>query len=129
MEKFINTAGGKIVCLRCQAKSSRSKIQCSKPALKKSPTQKCQFHGGGGHTADALKNIAAAKVTHGQTTKEAKRQYGRDTAFLRELEDALHLLGAVQGPKTRGRKPSGYRPVRTQADLIRLFKERQLHCV
>ncbi len=34
--KYLITAGGKIVCLRCTAKSKRTKLQCAKPALKAS---------------------------------------------------------------------------------------------
>jgi hypothetical protein len=40
------TAGNKITCARCTAKSKRSGEQCKKPALKASRTQKCEFHGG-----------------------------------------------------------------------------------
>ena len=46
MESSLLTAGGKISCLRCTAKSTRTKLQCGRPALKASKTQKCQFHGG-----------------------------------------------------------------------------------
>ena len=45
--QIINTAGGRIRCARCTAQSSRTKLQCGRPALKTSKTQKCQFHGGG----------------------------------------------------------------------------------
>ena len=46
MEKFLLTAGGRITCLRCTAKSVRSGNQCLKPSLKSSRTQKCSTHGG-----------------------------------------------------------------------------------
>ena len=128
-ERYIATAGGRITCLRCTAKSGRTKQQCRKPALKTSRTQKCATHCGRGHTSDALAWIAKAHTTHGQTTKAAKEQSRIDSAMLREFEDALQFLGIAQGPKTRGRKPAGYKPVRTQADLVRMFKERCLHTV
>lgn len=129
LDKTLSTAGGKILCRRCLAHSVRTKVQCAKPAVKSSANQKCQSHGGRIHTPDALARITKAHVTHGQTTKQAKEQYRQDAALLRELEDALHFLGIAHGPRTRGRKPAEYRPISTQADLIRLFKERQLHCV
>lgn len=128
-ERYIVLAGGRIRCLRCSARSGRTKQQCRKPAVRASRTQKCATHGGRGHTADALARIAKAHTTHGQTTKAAKEQSRIDSAMLREMEDALHFLGVAQGPKSRGRKPAGYKPVRTQADLARMFKERSLHTV
>ena len=125
-EMYLVTAAGRITCLRCSAKSSRSGLQCKKPALKVSSTQKCGFHGGKPHTAETLRRIAQANTTHGESSKAAKEQFKDDSAMVRQLEDALHILGVTHGPKTRGRKPRGYKPVRTQADLIRLFKEMPL---
>ena len=48
--QYLQTAGGKITCLRCTAQSSRTKLQCGRPAIKTSRTQKCQFHGGRPHS-------------------------------------------------------------------------------
>lgn len=45
-EMFLVTAGGQIKCLRCVAKSSRTGVQCGRPALDSSKNQKCQYHGG-----------------------------------------------------------------------------------
>ena len=47
--KYLFTGGGKITCLRCTAKSTLTKMQCGRPAIKTSRTQKCQFHGGRPH--------------------------------------------------------------------------------
>ena len=52
--QYLQTAGGKITCLRCTAKSTRTKLQCGRPAIKTSRTQKCQYHGGRPHTAETL---------------------------------------------------------------------------
>ena len=127
-ELYLVTAGGRINCLRCTAQSIRTKSQCKKPALKISRTQKCGFHGGRPHSDETLRRIAEANTIHGESSKAAKEKYSDDSALIHELEDALYVLKMAEGPRTRGRKPSGYRPVRTQDDLIRLFKERQLHC-
>lgn len=129
MAFFLLTAGGRISCKRCLAVSVRTKAQCLKPALKNSKTQKCQFHGGRSHTPEVLARISRAVTKHAQTTKQAKEQYRLDSALLRALEDALLVLALAHGPRTRGRKPRGYKPVRTQADLIRLFKEMPLRYV
>ena len=44
----------KISCLCCLAKSSRSKLQCDRPAIKTSRTLKCQFQGGRLHPKEHL---------------------------------------------------------------------------
>jgi hypothetical protein len=78
--KYLQTAGGKITCLRCQAKSTRTKMQCGRPALTISSKQLCQYHGGRPHTAETLKRISEANTLHGQSTKSAKEQYRHDSA-------------------------------------------------
>jgi hypothetical protein len=126
-EQYLVTAGGKIRCLRCTARSTRSKRQCAKPALKSSTTQKCQVHGGRPHSADVLRRIAEANTLHGESTKAAKQKYRDDSVLLHELEDALYVLGMVEGLRTRGRKPGGYRGARNKADVIRVIRDRVLH--
>ena len=128
-QQYLVTGGGKIVCLRCTAQSSRTKMQCGRPAIKASRTQKCQFHGGRPHTAEVIKCISEANTIHGQATKEAKEQYRHDSSLIRELEDAIGVLKMGEGPRIRGPKPKGYKPVRTQADVVRMIQERLLHIV
>ena len=127
--KYLATGGGKITCLRCTAKSSRTKEQCGRPAIKTSRTQKCQYHGGRPHTAETLRRISEANTLHGQSTKVAKEQYRHDSALMHELEDAVHVLKMGEGPRIRGPKPKGYKPVMTQADVVRMIQERLLHIV
>ena len=128
-EQFLLTGGGNIKCLRCTAKSSRTKLQCGRPAIKISRTQKCQYHGGRPHTAETLRRISEANTLHGQATKAAKEQYRHDSALIHELEDAVYVLKMGEGPRIRGPKPKGYKPVRTQADVMRMIQERLLHMV
>ena len=127
--KYLQTAGGKITCLRCTAKSTRTKLQCGRPAIKTSRTQKCQFHGGKPHSEKTLKRISEANIIHGQATKEAKEQYRHSIELIHELQDAMYVLKMGEGPKIRGPKPKGYKPVMTQADVVRMIKERLLHIV
>jgi len=49
--------------------------------------------------------------------------------MMHELEDAVHVLRMGKGPRIRGPKPKGYKPVRTKADVVRLIQERLLHIV
>ena len=127
--KYLLTGGGRITCLRCTAKSSRTKLQCGRPAIKTSRTQKCQYHGGRPHTAETLKRISEANMLHGQATKQAKEQYRHDSALMHELEDAIAVLKMGEGPRIRGPKPKVYKPVMTQADVVRMIRERLLHIV
>ena len=127
--KYLLTGGGNITCLRCTAQSTRTKEQCGRPAIKTSRTQKCQFHGGRPHTAETRKCISEANMLHGQATKAAKEQYRHDCALIHELQDAVYVLKMGEGPRIRGRKPKGYKPVRTQADVVRMIQERLLHIV
>ena len=126
-QQYLVTGGGKIVCLRCTANSTRTKLQCGRPAIKTSRTQKCQFHGGRPHSEETLQRISEANTIHGQATKEAKEQYRHDCAQIHELQDAVYVLKMGEGPKIRGPKPKGYKPVRTQADVVRMIQERLLH--
>jgi hypothetical protein len=128
--KFLTTAGGKITCLRCTAMVKRTKLQCSKPALKASRTQKCQFHGGRGSgpkTADGRARIGVAHRVHGEETNERRAERSQVSLRLAQLEDALHALGMTTASRTRGRKPSGYSPIKTLDDVRRWVVEDGLH--
>lgn len=126
-EQYLTTAAGRIKCLRCTAKSTRTKLQCGNPALKVSRTQKCKFHGGLPHSTLTLLQIAGANTLHGEASKAAKQKYRDDSVLIHELEDALYVLKMAEGPRTRGRKPAGYRGVQTETDVIRMIRERCLH--
>ena len=128
-ETYVTLAGGRIRCLRCTARSTRTKQQCGRPALKESQTQKCQFHGGRKFSVETLERISAANTTHAESTKQAKEEYQADSALIHELEDALYVLKMAKGPRTRGRKPNGYKGVYTEADVVRMIQERCLHMV
>ena len=112
-ELYLVTAGGRIRCMRCQARSSRRKQQCGKPALKASRTQKCGHHGGG---------PKKVHIKHGLDTLVARAERSRDSAVLSALEDAVHLLGLANEPRTPGRKAKDYRSVKTMADLNELVR-------
>jgi hypothetical protein len=126
-ELFLVTAGGHIKCLRCMAKCSRTGVQCSKPALRISPHQKCGHHGGRPHSAETIERISEANTVHGQSSKAAKKQYRETSVLLHELEDSLYVLKMAEGPRTRGRRPQGYKGVYREADVIRMIRERVLH--
>lgn len=74
MELTLTTAGGMIVCRRCNAMSKRTKLQCGGPAMQ--GKTKCKFHGGKstGPVSELGRQICAtAKTVHGKDTR-ADRQ-------------------------------------------------------
>jgi len=119
-EPFVTLAGGRIRCLRCTAKSSRTKQQCGKPAMKSSRTQKCTHHGGrstGPKTEAGKQRVSKAHLVHAKSTKAARAQYALESANLAMLEESLHILGMTAGKRRQGRKASGYKPVLTMQDI------------
>ena len=109
-EKYLITAGGKIRCRRCKAQSSRTKLQCSKPALRGKAV--CQFHGGlstGPRTKEGKDHIRAAHLKHGEETLEAKTERSEKSVMFRYLTDiGNHCNLFYKQLKTRGRPPAGY---------------------
>ena len=130
MEMYLSTAGGRITCLRCTAKSVRSSNQCLKPALKSSRTQKCGHHGGrnkGPITEAGKARLAAAHVKTGEFTKQAIRERSQKLAEMMQLEDACHVLGLTNAERTRGRKPNGYTPLATIKDVVMFALDKELN--
>ena len=108
-ELFLITAGGLIKCKRCKAQSSRTKLQCGRPALQGKNV--CQFHGGrstGPKTEEGKNRIRAAHWKHGLETKEAKERRSKSNLRLYHLEEMARSVGMILGPKKRGRKPNGF---------------------
>ena len=111
-ELMLITAGGRIKCRRCTAKSSHTKEQCKRPASKLSKTSKCSRHGGlstGPKTQEGKDRIRAAHLKHGEETLEAKAERSAKSVMFRYLTDiGNHVNLFYKEIKTRGRLPSGY---------------------
>ena len=130
MEKYLSTAGGRITCLRCTAKSVRSGGQCFKPALKSSRTQKCGHHGGrnkGPITEAGKARSAAAHVKTGEFTKSAMKERSQKLAEMMQLEDACRILKLTTATRTRGRKPNGYIRLVTIKDVFEFALDKELN--
>ena len=130
MEKYLTTAGGRISCLRCTAKSVRSSNQCLKPALKSSRTQKCGHHGGrnkGPITEAGKARSAASHVKTGEFTKQAIRERSQKLAEMMNLEDCLMVLKMTTATRTRGRKPTGYTRLVTIKDVFEFALDKELN--
>ena len=129
MEKFITTAGCRIICLRCTAKSVRSGNQCLKPAMKTSRTSKCKTHGNSkGPVTEAGKaRSAAAHIKTGEFTKKAIQERSQKLVEMMQLEDACLILGLSNAGRTRGRKPTGYTPLVTIKDVFLFALDKELN--
>jgi hypothetical protein len=102
------TAGGRIVCIQCQATAKSTHQQCRRPATKGKKV--CKLHGGkstGPQTPEGRQRCAAAKTIHGQETTSIRMGRRLASARLAVLEWAGHTLGFMRGARTRGRKPTG----------------------
>ena len=115
-ELYLITAGGKIRCRRCKARSSRTKLQCAKPALKSKMV--CGHHGGystGPRTKEGKDRIRAAHLKHGQETQETRAERNKKSVMFRYLTDLGNYCELFYKPlKPLGRPPSGY----SQLNLI-----------
>jgi hypothetical protein len=121
------TGGGKITCKRCTAKSKRSGEQCKKPALRGKAV--CEFHGGrstGPKTEAGKARQRAAVLKTGNYTKEAMEDKARSVRVLAGLEDAMYVLNMTTMPRTRGRKPLGYAPLKTVEDVVKFALDNPL---
>jgi hypothetical protein len=129
-ESLLVTAGNRIICKRCTAKSKRSGEQCKKPALRSSKTQKCGHHGGrstGPKTEAGKARQRAAVLKTGSYTKEAIEDKARSVRVLAGLEDAMYVLNMTTMPRKRGRKPLGYVPLQTVKDVVKFMLDNPLH--
>ena len=65
----------------------------------------------GPRTAEGRRRIAQAQLKHGFYSKAGLEAKHAEAIQLRQLEDIAHLTGLIQGPRTRGCTPQGYRPI------------------
>ena len=100
------TAGGRIHCVQCSAKSKRTGQQCRAPAI--SGKTKCRFHGGkstGPKTPEGRQRCAQARTVHGRETTVMRMERSLASARLAVLESIGFGLGLMKGTRTPGRRP------------------------
>ena len=84
--------------------SSQSKTECKPQGLLSAKWN-------GPRTAEGRQRIAQAQLKHGFYSKASIEAKHAESVQLRQLEDIAYLTGLIQGPRTRGCKPQGYRPI------------------
>lgn len=77
----------------------------------KKQSSKPQTKWNGPRTAEGKQRIAQAQLKHGFYSKAGLAAKHAESIRLRQLEDVAILIGMIQGPRTRGCKPRGYRPI------------------
>ena len=132
-QKMLVTAGGKVVCARCTAKSKRTGQQCGRPALKTSRNSKCALHGGrstGPKTPEGKARAIAAHTKTGEFSNAAREAHARASARLLRLEDAAIVLGLINDTRrSPGRKPRFYEPITDLAGVLQMAIDDVLHPV
>ncbi len=127
-KELLVTAGNRLICKRCSAKSKRSGEQCRRPALRGKAV--CDFHGGrstGPKTEAGKARQRTAVLKTGDYTKEAMEDKARRVRVLAGLEDAVCILKMTTAPRTRGRKPLGHVPLKTIDDVVKFALDNPLH--
>jgi hypothetical protein len=67
----------------------------------------------GPRTGEGKQRIAQAQLKHGAFSKAGLQAKQAESIQLRQLEDIAVLIGMIQGPRTRGCKPRGYKAIRS----------------
>ena len=67
----------------------------------------------GPRTAEGRQRIVQAQLKHGAFSKAGLEAKQAESIQLRQLEDIAYLTGLIQGPRTRGCKPQGYKAIRS----------------
>jgi hypothetical protein len=67
----------------------------------------------GPRTAEGRQRIAQAQLKHGFYSKAGLEAKHAEAIQLRQLEDIAVFIGMIQGPRTRGCKPRGYKAIRS----------------
>jgi hypothetical protein len=80
----------------------KSLVECSAPTKWNGP-----------RTAEGRQRIAQAQLKHGAYTKAGLEAKHAEAIQLRQLEDIAYLTGLIQGPRTSGCKPRGYKAIRS----------------
>jgi hypothetical protein len=94
-------------------------VNMVKTEVKKQDSESVKWNGP--RSAEGKQRIAQAQLKHGFYSKAGLAAKHAESIRLRQLEDVAILIGMIQGPRTRGCKPRGYKPVTSMADVKALI--------
>ena len=89
--------------------SDKVSVQQVKPEQKNQGLVSSKWNGP--RTAEGRQRIAQAELKHGFYSKAGLKVKHAEAIQLRQLEDIAYVTGLIQGPRTRGCKPRGYKPI------------------
>jgi hypothetical protein len=66
-------------------------------------------------------------MKEGNYSKKAMEVSSASLTLIRQLEDAMRVMGMTNADRTRGRKPLGYVPLQTVEDVVKFALDNPLH--
>ncbi len=91
--------------------TAKDRLKHDKPQVRAEGCTLVKVKWNGPRTAEGKQRIAQAQLKHGFYSKAGLKAKHDEAIQLRQLEDIAVLIGMIQGPRTRGCKPRGYRPI------------------
>ncbi len=93
----------------------KHRVKKSKPQVRAEGCTLVKSKWNGPRTAEGKQRIAQAQLKHGSFSRAGMEAKNAEAIQLRQLEDIAYLTGLIQGPRTRGAKPRGYKAIRSMA--------------
>ena len=93
--------------------TAKDRLNQGKPQVRAERCTLVKIKWNGPRTAEGKQRIAQAQLKHGFYSKAGLEAKHAESIQLRQLEDIAYLTGLIQGPRTRGCKPRGYKAIRS----------------
>ena len=93
--------------------TAKDRLKHDKPKVQTEGCPLVKVKWNGPRTAEGKQRIAQTQLKHGAYSKVNLVAKHAEAIQLRQLEDIAYLTGLIQGPRTRGAKPRGYRSITT----------------
>ena len=93
--------------------TAKDRLKHDKPKVQTEGCPLVKVKWNGPLTAEGRQRIAQAQLKHGFYSKAGLEAKHAEAIQLRQLEDIAVLIGMIQGPRTRGSKPRGYKGIRS----------------
>ena len=93
--------------------TAKDRVKQGKPQVQTEGCTLVKIKWSGPRTAEGRQRIAQAQTKHGAFSKANLVAKHAEAIQLRQLEDIAVLIGMIQGPRTRGCKPRGYKAIRS----------------